>query len=155
MSERSDAAATDIAIIGMAVRVPGANTIDQFWRNLRTGVKSIRLLTHEELLAAGESLAKLSDKNYVARTAELSGMELFDADFFGFGRQEAAIMDPQHRQFLIAHGRQSRFCTSAQILERTGWRIRRLRNGQLFLFQRLQPSEASRSSRDVSSTPHR
>src|SRR5882724_10310677 len=100
MSERSDAAATDIAIIGMAVRVPGANTIDQFWRNLRAGVESIRSLTHEELLAAGESLAKLSDKNYVARTAELSGMELFDADFFGFGRQEAAIMDPQHRQFL-------------------------------------------------------
>jgi acyl transferase domain-containing protein len=53
MSERSDAAATDIAIIGMAVRVPGANTIDQFWRNLRAGVESIRLLTHEELLAAG------------------------------------------------------------------------------------------------------
>ena len=52
MSERSDAAATDIAIIGMAVRVPGANTIDQFWRNLRAGVESIRLLTQEELLAS-------------------------------------------------------------------------------------------------------
>ena len=108
MSERSDAAATDIAIIGMAVRVPGANTIEEFWRNLRTGVESIRSLTHEELVAAGESPANLSDKNYVARTAELSGMELFDADFFGLGRQEAAIMDPQHGNFSSAHGRQSR-----------------------------------------------
>jgi acyl transferase domain-containing protein/thioesterase domain-containing protein/acyl carrier protein len=100
MTEQGDMSATDIAIIGMALRVPGANTVEQFWRNLRSGVESIRSLTHEELLAAGESADKLRDRNYVARTADLGGMELFDADFFGFGRQEAAIMDPQHRQFL-------------------------------------------------------
>ncbi len=100
MTEQGDTSATDIAIIGMALRVPGANTVEQFWSNLRSGVESIRSLTHEELLAAGESADKLRDRNYVARTADLGGMELFDADFFGFGRQEAAIMDPQHRQFL-------------------------------------------------------
>ena len=100
MNDRTDVAASDIAIIGMAVRVPGATTIQDFWRNLRTGVESIRTLTNEELLAGGESEANLTAKNYVARTADLSGMELFDAGFFGFGRQEAAIMDPQHRQFL-------------------------------------------------------
>ena len=75
----------------MAVRVPGANTVDQFWRN-SSGVESIRS-PREELLGAGESTAKLTDKNYAARTADLGGMELFDADFFAFGRQEAAIMD--------------------------------------------------------------
>ena len=100
MSEQSDASVTDIAIIGMALRVPGANTVEQFWRNLRDGVESIRSLTQEELLAAGESPDKLRDRNYVARTADLERMELFDAEFFGFSRQEAAIMDPQHRQFL-------------------------------------------------------
>ena len=100
MTEQRDISATDIAIIGMAVRVPGANTVEQFWRNLRDGVESIRSLTEEELLAAGETPDKLRDKNYVARAADLDGMELFDADFFGFGRREAAIMDPQHRQFL-------------------------------------------------------
>lgn len=84
----------------MGLRVPGATTVEAFWRNLRTGVESIRSLTNEELLAAGESAANLSDRNYVARTADLSGMEMFDPGFFGFGRQEAAIMDPQHRQFL-------------------------------------------------------
>src|SRR5262245_42075230 len=100
MTEQGETSATDIAIIGMALRVPGANSVEQFWRNLRSGVESIRPLTQQELLAAGESADKLHDKNYVARTADLGGMELFDADFFGFGRQEAAIMDPQHRQFL-------------------------------------------------------
>lgn len=100
MNDRTDVAASDIAIIGMGLRVPGATSVDEFWRNLRTGVESIRTLTNEELLAAGESAANLSDKNYVARTADLGGMEMFDPGFFGFGRQEAAIMDPQHRQFL-------------------------------------------------------
>lgn len=100
MSEPRDTSATDIAIIGMALRVPGAHTVEQFWRNLKNGVESIRSLTDEELLAAGESPDKIRDKNYVARTADLNGMELFDADFFAFGRQEAAIMDPQHRHFL-------------------------------------------------------
>lgn len=100
MSEQSDASVTDIAIIGMALRVPGANTVEQFWENLRGGVESIRSVTEGDLLAAGESPGKLRDKNYVARTADLEGMELFDAEFFGFSRQEAAVMDPQHRQFL-------------------------------------------------------
>ena len=100
MSEQRNISATDIAIIGMALRVPGADTVGQFWRNLRDSVESIRSVTEEELLAAGESPERFRDKNYVARTADLAGMESFDADFFGFGRQEAAIMDPQHRQFL-------------------------------------------------------
>lgn len=100
MSEQSDASVTDIAIIGMALRVPGANTVEQFWENLRGGVESIRSLTEEELLAAGEAPEKLRDRNYVPRTADLEGMDLFDAEFFGFSRQEAAVMDPQHRQFL-------------------------------------------------------
>jgi phthiocerol/phenolphthiocerol synthesis type-I polyketide synthase E len=30
----------DIAIIGMACRVPGAKNIDEFWHNLRNGVES-------------------------------------------------------------------------------------------------------------------
>jgi acyl transferase domain-containing protein/thioesterase domain-containing protein/acyl carrier protein len=97
--QHCDTSSTDIAIIGMALRVPGANTVEQFWRNLRSGVESIRSLSHEELQAAGETPDKLRD-NYVARTADLTGMELFDAGFFGLSRQEAAIMDPQHRHFL-------------------------------------------------------
>ena len=49
MREQEQAAVTDIAIIGMALRVPGANTVEQFWRNLTSGVESIRSLTREEL----------------------------------------------------------------------------------------------------------
>ena len=91
---------SDVAIIGMALRVPGALSVDEYWRNLRNGVESIETLTPEQLLQAGESPEKMRRKNYVPRTAPLSGLDQFDAEFFGFSPKEAAIMDPQHRQFL-------------------------------------------------------
>lgn len=99
-SPNSDVGHSDIAIIGMALRVPGAASLDEFWRNLRQGVESIRTVSREELLAAGETPERIRRKTYVPRTADLAGMELFDADFFGLGPKDAAIMDPQHRQLL-------------------------------------------------------
>ncbi|WP_334150864.1 type I polyketide synthase [Hyphomicrobium sp.] len=91
---------SDIAIVGMALRVPGARSVAEFWANLRQGVESIETRTTEQLIAAGEKHDKIRRKNYVPRTAELPGLENFDAEFFGFSPKEAAIMDPQHRQFL-------------------------------------------------------
>jgi acyl transferase domain-containing protein len=77
---------TDIAIVGLALRVPGARDADQFWQNLRDGVESIETRTSEQLLAAGESAANLARKHYVPRTAILPDMDRFDADFFGMAR---------------------------------------------------------------------
>ncbi|WP_112309905.1 type I polyketide synthase, partial [Pseudogemmobacter bohemicus] len=93
-------AATDIAIVGMAAHLPGAGDINAFWDNLRAGVESIRVLSREELLAAGESASRMARPNYVPSAAVLDGFETFDAEFFGFSPKEAAILDPQHRQFL-------------------------------------------------------
>lgn len=100
MLEASQISAGDIAIVGMSLRVPGAGNLSQFWENICNGVESIRTYTREELLAAGESAERLHHPNYVPRGAELTDMELFDAEFFGLSPKEAAIMDPQHRQFL-------------------------------------------------------
>ncbi|MDP4032757.1 MAG: beta-ketoacyl synthase N-terminal-like domain-containing protein, partial [Pseudorhodobacter sp.] len=91
---------TDIAIVGMAAHLPGAADIDAYWRNLRDGVESIRVLDEAALLAAGESPSRLARPNYVPAAAVLDGFEGFDADFFGFSPKEAAILDPQHRHFL-------------------------------------------------------
>lgn len=91
---------TDIAIVGMACRVPGARSAEEFWKNLRGGVESVRALTDEELVGAGVSPTTLADPRYVKSAAVLEEMEFFDAEFFGFSPKEAAIMDPQHRQFL-------------------------------------------------------
>ncbi len=100
MSDEYEIFETDIAIVGMSLRVPGAPDKERFWENLRDGVESVRFFQDEELIAAGESPDQLRRKNYVKAAAPLDGMELFDGEFFGFSPKESAIMDPQHRHFL-------------------------------------------------------
>lgn len=97
---QAEVSPTDIAVIGMALRVPGARNPGEFWENLRGGVCSIRPLTLEALDAAGEPPARSRLPNYVPVCADLPDMEGFDAGFFGMSPKEAAVMDPQHRHFL-------------------------------------------------------
>ncbi len=91
---------SEIALIGMALRFPGANSPEQFWDNLKNGVESIRFFTDEELLAAGVPAAQLSRPNYVKARPMIEGIDLFDADLFGIPSREARFIDPQHRLFL-------------------------------------------------------
>ncbi len=91
---------SDIAIIGMSCRFPGADNSDEFWQNLREGVESISVFYDEELLASGVNSATLKRPNYVKAGTVLSNIELFDAAFFDFSPREAQITDPQHRLFL-------------------------------------------------------
>ena len=86
-----------IAIIGIAVRMPGATDVRQFWDNLKTGKECISLFTKEEMLEAGVSAEMIDLPNYVAAKGILEGVELFDANFFGIAPREAELMDPQHR----------------------------------------------------------
>ncbi|MEP3332263.1 SDR family NAD(P)-dependent oxidoreductase [Sedimentitalea sp.] len=95
-----DGGENDIAIVGMAAHLPDAGEIAEYWRNLRAGKSAIHRLDEETLLAAGESPDRMRHRNYVPAAAALGGFEKFDADFFGLSPKEAAIMDPQHRQFL-------------------------------------------------------
>lgn len=90
---------SDIAIVGMAIRVPDAANPQQFWSNLRNGVESVRTYSDEELLAKGVSPATLADPNYVKAGIPLQDLDQFDPEFFGFSPKEAGILDPQHRQF--------------------------------------------------------
>ncbi|HEU4360007.1 MAG TPA: beta-ketoacyl synthase N-terminal-like domain-containing protein [Mycobacterium sp.] len=89
-----------IAVVGMAGRFPGANTLSAFWDNLWRGEESIVTLSEDDLLAAGIGEKVLANHAYVRRAALLDGIEEFDADFFGFTPQVARMTDPQHRLFL-------------------------------------------------------
>ena len=89
----------DIAIVGMAMRVPGAQNPQEYWENVRDGVESVRHLSEEELLEAGESPEALRHPDYVRATGGLDNMSMFDGEFFGFSPKESAILDPQHRHF--------------------------------------------------------
>ncbi|MBW8831940.1 MAG: amino acid adenylation domain-containing protein [Burkholderiales bacterium] len=90
----------DIAIVGMAGRFPGANSVAEFWANLVAGVESITELTDQQLDNAGVEAALRSDPRYVRRKGTLDGVDCFDAPFFGYPPREALLMDPQHRLFL-------------------------------------------------------
>ncbi|MBW4678260.1 MAG: SDR family NAD(P)-dependent oxidoreductase [Desmonostoc geniculatum HA4340-LM1] len=91
---------SEIAIIGLIGRFPGANNIDEFWKNLQQGIESVSFFTDEELLSSGIDSSLISDPNYVKANARIEDAELFDAGFFGFNPREAEITDPQHRIFL-------------------------------------------------------
>lgn len=91
---------SDIAIVGLAGRFPGARDIEEFWTNLRNGVESATWLTDEQLRAAGVPEELIADPNYVRACYPMPEMDGFDAKFFGFAPSEAAIMDPQQRHFL-------------------------------------------------------
>src|ERR1700685_1052069 len=90
---------TDIAIIGMAGRFPGARDIGEFWRNLCEGRESIRVFTPEDLADEG-SLALARQPGYVGARAIIDGVDEFDASFFGIYPREAELIDPQQRIFL-------------------------------------------------------
>nr|CRI73802.1 CongB protein [Streptomyces conglobatus] len=91
---------TDIAIIGMACRFPGAATTETFWQNLRDGHESLVFFTDDELLADGADPEELKKPGYVKAGHVLPGLELFDGGHFGIPDDEAEILDPQHRHFL-------------------------------------------------------
>ncbi len=89
-----------VAVVGMAVRLPGARNVGEFWSNLRGGVESVTFFSDAELAAAGVNPALLGNPKYVKAGAMIEGVEMFDAPFFGINRKEAQLMDPQHRFFL-------------------------------------------------------
>ncbi|MBD2385755.1 type I polyketide synthase [Cylindrospermum sp. FACHB-282] len=91
---------SEIAIIGLSGRFPGAKNIDEFWHNLQNGVESIDFFNEQELLNSGINPEVLKNPRYVKARAVLKDVELFDAAFFGFNPREAEITDPQHRLFL-------------------------------------------------------
>ncbi len=89
-----------IAVIGMAGRFPGANSVTHFWDNLRRGEEAITTLSEEALTAAGVTAETLADPAYVRRAALIDGIDEFDAEYFGMTPYTARMMDPQQRLFL-------------------------------------------------------
>ncbi|WP_181860937.1 type I polyketide synthase [Streptomyces diacarni] len=89
-----------VAVVGMALRVPGSDGPDVFWTNLAGGVESVTRFDAEELRAAGIPDSALADPHYVRAKPVLDDVAGFDARFFGLTPREAQVRDPQHRLFL-------------------------------------------------------
>ncbi|WP_434756636.1 amino acid adenylation domain-containing protein [Paenibacillus amylolyticus] len=92
-------ASPDIAVIGMAGRLPAGSNIYEIWDSLATGVNSISVLSQEELDKANVNRKLQAHPNYVKSQGVMEGIDLFDPDFFGYKPNEAMVMDPQIRIF--------------------------------------------------------
>ena len=86
----------EIAIIGIAGRFPGANTVERFYENICAGRDCISFFSKEELEGEVDSTL-LNNNSYVRAKGVVEGAEYFDAELFGYSEREAEIMDPQVR----------------------------------------------------------
>jgi acyl transferase domain-containing protein len=90
----------DIAVIGLACRVPGAENYNDFWELITHKKESICFFDRAELIQSGIGLGLIDNPDYVPARGILPDVDKFDAAFFGYTPSEARIMDPQHRIFL-------------------------------------------------------
>ncbi|HUH29220.1 polyketide synthase [Gelidibacter sp.] len=89
----------DVAVIGMAGRFPGANTIQELWDVLKNGKETISFFSLEELdRTIPEALR--NDPLYVRARGIIPSAQEFDPVFFGLNPKVASVMDPQQRLFL-------------------------------------------------------
>ncbi len=91
---------SELAIVGLAGRFPGAADVEIFWRNLCAGTESILAFGEAELERAGVDPELRRDPSYVAAGGVLEHADRFDACYFGYTPREARELDPQHRVLL-------------------------------------------------------
>ncbi len=97
-------ASKDIAIIGMAVKLPMAEDVDSFWMNLVNRVDCIRDFP-EKRKADMEELLNMNfnyeDRNFTYKKGGyLDDIDKFDYKFFNLSPLEAKLMDPNQRLFM-------------------------------------------------------
>lgn len=90
----------DIAIIGMAMRLPGADDPDTFWAMLENGIDHIRDVDIARLRNMGGDPAALEDPNFVPRHGILDNIDMFDPAPFAMTAGGAIETDPQQRLLL-------------------------------------------------------
>ena len=100
----------DIAVIGMAGRFPGANTINGLWNLLTEGRETTTFFKVDELDASIPAHIR-QDPSYVSARGIIKDADQFDPVFFGINPKLAQLMDPQQRIFLEI---------AQEVLEQTG-----------------------------------
>src|SRR5687767_3034091 len=96
---------TDIAIIGMAGKLPAAENLDEFWNNISNGLDCVidfpqnrreeikQYFNFKNIQFAAQDLR-------FKRKGFLSEIDKFDYKFFRHTHKEACLMNPAQRLFL-------------------------------------------------------
>lgn len=91
-----------IAIIGLSCRFAGAQSAQELWRNLESGVNSIREVPADRWNSARyyDSDPRTPGKSNSRWGGFIDGVYDFDPLFFNMSGKEAELTDPQQRLFL-------------------------------------------------------
>jgi acyl transferase domain-containing protein/cation diffusion facilitator CzcD-associated flavoprotein CzcO/enoyl-CoA hydratase/carnithine racemase/aryl carrier-like protein len=100
-----------IAIVGMAARLPGAESVDDFIERLLAGEDLTSPFPHHRY--TGAYADRLKQASFAKRGGFLADVDRFDAAFFRISPVEAERLDPQQRLMLE---------TSWRALEQAGYR---------------------------------
>jgi len=90
---------SEIAIIGMKGRFPGAENVEELWQNLLDKKNGVSTWTKDQLDPSIPDAVK-NDPDYVPARGVITDADKFDAGFFGINPRVAALMDPQQRVFM-------------------------------------------------------
>lgn len=93
----------DIAVIGMAVKMPMAESLEDFWRNISNGVSCVRNFPPSRKKDTDDYLkyiGRLREETVYDEVACLDEIDKFDYEFFNISPMEASLMDPHQRLFL-------------------------------------------------------
>ncbi|RJX38048.1 hypothetical protein D3P09_18395 [Paenibacillus pinisoli] len=94
----------DIAVIGLALKMPGADNLEQFWRHIVQGIDLIqpypaaRQSDSEGFIRTFTHLRK--EEIRYSYGGYLDRVDGFDYSFFNLSPKEASLMDPNQRLFL-------------------------------------------------------
>ncbi|TYP72396.1 type I polyketide synthase [Paenibacillus methanolicus] len=93
----------DIAIIGISLKLPLAETVEQFWANLCAGRDAVRPLPPERKKDTDRYFSFVGrplDQIPYGEAAYVEDIDKFDYPFFKLSPKEASLMDPNQRVFL-------------------------------------------------------
>lgn len=92
---------SDLAVIGIAGRFPGARSVEEFWSNLRDGVCSIGAFPQNRRKDVERpTVGANTEADPYLRGGYLEEIDRLDAEFFRLSPKEAQLMDPYQRVFL-------------------------------------------------------
>ncbi|MCP4994171.1 MAG: hypothetical protein GY934_10375, partial [Gammaproteobacteria bacterium] len=98
----TDIQETDVAVIGMSGRFPGAANLAEYWHNLKEGLCAITEIPPErwEVTRFYDPDRQAPTKSYSKWGGFLTDIDTFDPLFFNISPAEAEVMDPQQRLVL-------------------------------------------------------
>lgn len=91
---------SDLAIVSAAVKLPGAETVADFWSSILAQESAFKTHTDDELMELGVPKETRENDRFVPTSSFLESANRINLEAFGLSAGEAAQIDPQHRLVL-------------------------------------------------------